>query len=41
VLADRHVAAIGPWAEVEQSDHPWIREYFGGLRGRAAKEKQS
>lgn len=41
VLADRHVAAIGPLAEVEQSDHPWIREYFGGLRGRAAKEKQS
>lgn len=41
VLADRHVAAIGPVAEMERSDHPWIREFFGGPRGRAAREKQS
>ncbi|MDQ8028036.1 MAG: ABC transporter ATP-binding protein [Brevundimonas sp.] len=35
VLADKHVVAKAPVRELEQSDHPWIREYFLGPRGRA------
>ena len=37
VLADRHVVAAAPVRELEHSDHPWIREYFLGPRGRAAR----
>jgi phospholipid/cholesterol/gamma-HCH transport system ATP-binding protein len=37
VLADRKVVACAPVAELEKSDHPWIREYFLGARGRAAR----
>ncbi|HCW49347.1 MAG TPA: ABC transporter ATP-binding protein [Brevundimonas sp.] len=36
VLADKHVVAQAPVAELERSDHPWIKEYFLGPRGRAA-----
>jgi phospholipid/cholesterol/gamma-HCH transport system ATP-binding protein len=36
VLADKKVVAVGPVSELEKSDHPWIREYFLGPRGRAA-----
>jgi len=36
VLAEGRVIAIGPIAEVIASDHPWIRAYFHGPRGRAA-----
>ncbi|HEX7946386.1 MAG TPA: ABC transporter ATP-binding protein [Phenylobacterium sp.] len=36
VLADKKVVATAPVAELEKSDHPWIREYFLGPRGRAA-----
>lgn len=36
VLADKHVVAKATVAELERSDHPWIREYFHGPRGRAA-----
>jgi phospholipid/cholesterol/gamma-HCH transport system ATP-binding protein len=36
VIADKKVVACGPIAELEKSDHPWIREYFLGPRGRAA-----
>ncbi|MEM9809774.1 MAG: ATP-binding cassette domain-containing protein [Pseudomonadota bacterium] len=36
VLADKRVIAIGPLDEVQRSNHPWIQEYFGGPRGRAA-----
>ena len=36
VLADRKVIAAAPLAEIERMDHPWIREYFHGPRGRAA-----
>jgi len=35
VLADRRVVAKAAVAELERSDHPWIREYFLGPRGRA------
>jgi phospholipid/cholesterol/gamma-HCH transport system ATP-binding protein len=36
VLADKKVVAVAPVHELEKSDHPWIREYFLGPRGRAA-----
>lgn len=36
VLADKKVVAIAPVRELEHSDHPWIKEYFLGPRGRAA-----
>lgn len=35
VLGDRRVKYIGPMAELAQIDDPWIKEYFGGPRGRA------
>jgi phospholipid/cholesterol/gamma-HCH transport system ATP-binding protein len=36
VIADKKVVAVGTVQELEKSDHPWIREYFLGPRGRAA-----
>jgi phospholipid/cholesterol/gamma-HCH transport system ATP-binding protein len=36
VIADKKVVATGAPQEMEQSEHPWIREYFLGPRGRAA-----
>lgn len=36
VIADKKVVATAPVRELEQADHPWIREYFLGPRGRAA-----
>ena len=27
---------VGTLAELERDDHPWIKEYFRGPRGRAA-----
>lgn len=36
VLADRKVLAIGTIPELLEFDHPWIREYFQGPRGRVA-----
>jgi len=36
VLADKHVVAMAPVRELETFDHPWIREYFLGPRGRAS-----
>jgi len=36
VLAEKRVLVCGPLPEVEACDHPWIREYFHGPRGRAA-----
>jgi len=36
VIADKKVVAVAPVGELETSDHPWIREYFLGPRGRAA-----
>ncbi len=37
VIADRKIVATAPVAELERSDHPWIRAYFLGPRGRAAR----
>ena len=36
VLADKHVVEKATVQELEGSDHPWIKEYFLGPRGRAA-----
>jgi phospholipid/cholesterol/gamma-HCH transport system ATP-binding protein len=36
VLADKHVVAQAPVHDLERFDHPWIREYFLGPRGRTA-----
>jgi phospholipid/cholesterol/gamma-HCH transport system ATP-binding protein len=36
VLADHKVEVVGSMEAMLQSDHPWIREYFHGPRGRAA-----
>ena len=36
VVADKKVVAVAPVHELENSNHPWIREYFLGPRGRAA-----
>ena len=41
VLADRKVVATAPVGELETSDHPWIREYFLGPRGRAARQART
>ena len=38
VLADKHVVEVAPVAELERSQHPWIKEYCLGPRGRAAAE---
>ena len=40
VLADNKVIANAPLPEIEQLDHPWIREYFHGPRARAARGLQ-
>jgi phospholipid/cholesterol/gamma-HCH transport system ATP-binding protein len=36
VLGDRRVLASGTLQQMLQQQHPWIREYFHGPRGRAA-----
>ena len=36
VIADKKVVATAPVRQLEHADHPWIREYFLGPRGRAA-----
>ncbi|XWN28866.1 MAG: ABC transporter ATP-binding protein [Devosia sp.] len=33
VLADKRVIATGPVDELLKNDHPWIQEYFKGIRG--------
>jgi phospholipid/cholesterol/gamma-HCH transport system ATP-binding protein len=37
VIADKKIVAVAPIHELEMSDHPWIKEYFLGPRGRAAQ----
>ncbi len=41
VLADEKVIAIGTIDELIATDHPWIRAYFTGPRGRAAAVPKS
>jgi phospholipid/cholesterol/gamma-HCH transport system ATP-binding protein len=38
VLVDKRVK-VGTMAELLEDDHPWIREYFHGPRGRAARNE--
>jgi phospholipid/cholesterol/gamma-HCH transport system ATP-binding protein len=38
VIADKKVVAMAPVRELEKSDHPWIKSYFHGPRGRASAE---
>lgn len=39
VLGEGHILGVGAMAELSRSDHPLIREYFYGPRGRAAREQ--
>jgi len=39
VLGDGRILGTGTMAELARSDHPLIREYFYGPRGRAAREQ--
>jgi phospholipid/cholesterol/gamma-HCH transport system ATP-binding protein len=32
VLADGQVVALGPMETMLQSDHPWVKNYFQGVR---------
>jgi phospholipid/cholesterol/gamma-HCH transport system ATP-binding protein len=41
VIADKRVVATGTPSELEHADHPWIREYFLGPRGRAAAQAEA
>ena len=36
VLGDRHILVNEPLKDVVKFDHPWVKEYFGGPRARAA-----
>jgi phospholipid/cholesterol/gamma-HCH transport system ATP-binding protein len=36
VIADKRVIAVGTIPELLATDHPWIKSYFNGPRGRAA-----
>lgn len=38
VLLDKRVV-VGTMAELLEYDHPWVREYFHGPRGRAARQE--
>jgi phospholipid/cholesterol/gamma-HCH transport system ATP-binding protein len=38
VLVDKRIK-VGTMAELLEDDHPWIREYFHGPRGRAARRE--
>ncbi len=39
VLGEGRVLATGTVAELRAFDHPWVQQYFGGPRGRAAMGK--
>lgn len=39
VLGEGHIMGVGTMAELSKSNHPTIREYFYGPRGRAAQEQ--
>lgn len=36
VIAEKRIIATGTVAELSRFDHPWVQDYFGGPRGRAA-----
>jgi phospholipid/cholesterol/gamma-HCH transport system ATP-binding protein len=39
VLGERQILGTGSMGELSASEHPLIREYFHGPRGRAAREQ--
>jgi phospholipid/cholesterol/gamma-HCH transport system ATP-binding protein len=39
VLDGGHILGVGTMEELSQMEHPVIREYFYGPRGRAAREQ--
>jgi phospholipid/cholesterol/gamma-HCH transport system ATP-binding protein len=39
VIADKKVVAMAPVRELEKSDHPWVKSYFHGERGRGASSE--
>ena len=41
VLAEKRVLVTGTIEEMARQDHPWIKEYFHGPRGRAAVDAKS
>jgi phospholipid/cholesterol/gamma-HCH transport system ATP-binding protein len=41
VLAEKRVLVTGTIEEMARQDHPWIKEYFHGPRGRAAIDAKS
>lgn len=41
VLADQKVLAVGTIPELLAFDHPWVREYFSGPRGRAVLKPET
>jgi phospholipid/cholesterol/gamma-HCH transport system ATP-binding protein len=41
VISDKKIVAVGPIAELERSDDPWIKAYFLGPRGRAAAQTEA
>jgi len=41
VIADKRIIAVGTIPELIATGHPWIEEYFGGPRGRAAGAAQA
>ena len=41
VIADKRIIAVGTIPELIATAHPWIEEYFGGPRGRAAGAAQA
>jgi len=38
VLVDKHIAIADSLPNVMKFDHPWVKEYFGGPRARAANQ---
>ncbi len=40
VLGDKKMLITAPLEEVQEFDHPWVQEYFGGPRARAAGVKE-
>jgi len=40
VLADKKIVAVAPVSDLERSDHPWIKQYFQGKRGRSARRAE-
>jgi len=41
VLGQRRILTIGPLADVERFDEPWVHDYFHGPRARAAASAQA